>query len=227
MSPLNLFPPGFPLPRWISLHLPGSNLLSSFHTLNLLSLPPSIAVSGEDKVPPSPEPKSRNIFERNFHKEPKQGESPPRDSVTYDPTGKGSAYFCIWAKAFLVVAKDRAKVSAVVRDIKGGSVSKIKSLILKGAGITLTRSSQRKLVGALIAWEMGLLKLFKGTKILHAQEIHRPQTQIAYLESSLHLSVLNPLLVTEETASSYQTDTGQQLLEAQNSFPHGVTQREA
>lgn len=74
---------------------------------------------------------------------------------------------------------------------------------------------------------MGVLKLFKGTKVLHVQEIHRLQTQRAYLESSLHLSVLNPLLVTEETASSYQTDTEQQLLEAQNSFPHGVTQREA
>ncbi|XP_049640188.1 ALK tyrosine kinase receptor [Suncus etruscus] len=63
----------------------GSRATVAFDNISI-SLDCYLTVSGEDKVPPSPEPKSRNIFERNFHKEPKQGESPPRGSVTFDPT---------------------------------------------------------------------------------------------------------------------------------------------
>lgn len=85
-----------PLPHWLSFPtphhlpcLPGASLSLPDTEPPLAS--PSIAVSGEDKVPPSTEPKSRNLFERNSHKEPRQGETPPREGVTFDPTGKGCA----------------------------------------------------------------------------------------------------------------------------------------
>ncbi|XP_004839304.1 ALK tyrosine kinase receptor isoform X2 [Heterocephalus glaber] len=63
----------------------GSRATVAFDNISI-SLDCYLTISGEDKVPQTEEPKSRNLFERNISKEPKSWENIPRQTPIFDPT---------------------------------------------------------------------------------------------------------------------------------------------
>ncbi|XP_033618072.1 ALK tyrosine kinase receptor, partial [Fukomys damarensis] len=63
----------------------GSRATVAFDNISI-SLDCYLTISGEDKMPQTEEPKSRNLFERDTNKEPKSWENIPRQTPIFDPT---------------------------------------------------------------------------------------------------------------------------------------------